>query len=109
MMPVVTVTGVTKRFGPIVAVDDLSMSVGAGEIVALLGPNGAGKSTLIRMIVGLIRPDAGAVERGIGRSDGRLRGLLGYLPEERGLYQHMPILRTRSEERRVGSERRGLR
>ena len=93
-MPVVTVTGVTKRFGPIVAVDDLSMSVGAGEIVALLGPNGAGKSTLIRMIVGLIRPDAGAVERGIGRSDGRLRGLLGYLPEERGLYQDMPILRT---------------
>jgi ABC-2 type transport system ATP-binding protein len=94
MMPVVSVKGVTKRFGSIVAVDDLSMSVSTGEIVALLGPNGAGKSTLIRMIVGLIKPDAGDIERGIARSDGKLRGLVGYLPEERGLYQDMPILRT---------------
>ncbi|MDP9178043.1 MAG: ATP-binding cassette domain-containing protein [Gemmatimonadota bacterium] len=94
MMPVVTVKGVTKRFGSIVAVDDLSMSVGRGEIVALLGPNGAGKSTLIRLIVGLIKPDEGDIERIIARADGRPRGLLGYLPEERGLYQDMPILRT---------------
>lgn len=93
MMPVVTASRVTKRFGSITAVDDLSLSVGDGEILALLGPNGAGKSTLIRMIVGLIKPDQGTVERAVDRSP-RLRGRIGYLPEERGLYQDMPILRT---------------
>jgi ABC-2 type transport system ATP-binding protein len=75
-------------------VDDLSISVGDGEILALLGPNGAGKSTLIRMIVGLIKPDHGKVERAVDRPMMRLRGRLGYLPEERGLYQDMTILRT---------------
>ena len=81
---------VTKRFGPVTAVSDLTLSVGEGELIALLGPNGAGKSTLIRMIVGLIRPDSGAIERSFERG----RGQIGYLPEERGLYQDMPILRT---------------
>src|SRR5688572_7105539 len=94
MNPVVTATRVTKRFGAITAVDDLSLTVGNGEILALLGPNGAGKSTLIRMIVGLIRPDQGSVERTIDATLGRARGKLGYLPEERGLYQDMPIMRT---------------
>ena len=94
MIPVVTVSGVTKRFGEITAVDDLSLTVGEGRIVALLGPNGAGKSTLIRMIVGLIRPDRGSIERVADKAATRPRGRLGYLPEERGLYQDMPILRT---------------
>jgi ABC-2 type transport system ATP-binding protein len=94
MIPAVTANSVTKRFGSIVAVDDLSISVGDGEIVALLGPNGAGKSTLIRILVGLIRPDQGSVERAVDTLPGRPRGKLGYLPEERGLYQDMPILRT---------------
>lgn len=94
MIPVVTAKHVTKRFGAITAVDDLSLSVGEGEILALLGPNGAGKSTLIRMIVGLIRPDQGTIERAVDRHSTRLRGRLGYLPEERGLYQDMTILRT---------------
>jgi len=90
MMPVLSATSVTKRFGAITAVDDLSISVGGGEIVALLGPNGAGKTTLIRMIVGLIRPDIGTVQWNVDR----VRGSLGYLPEERGLYQDMPVFRT---------------
>lgn len=94
MIPVVTATRVTKRFGAITAVDDLSLSVGNGEILALLGPNGAGKSTLIRMIVGLIKPDQGTIERSTDTPPVRARGRLGYLPEERGLYQDMAILRT---------------
>jgi ABC-2 type transport system ATP-binding protein len=51
--------GLTKRFGPIVAVDDLSLTVAAGEVFGFLGPNGAGKSTTIRLMLGLIRPTAG--------------------------------------------------
>src|SRR5687767_7565916 len=94
MNPAITASRVTKRFGPVSAVDDVSLSVGTGEIVALLGPNGAGKSTLIRMIVGLIRPDQGSIQRSFDITPGKARGNIGYLPEERGLYQDMPILRT---------------
>src|SRR5687767_1151350 len=90
MMPIVTAHRVTKRFGPTTAVSDLTLSIGEGELFALLGPNGAGKSTLIRMIVGLIKPDTGTIERSFERT----RGTIGYLPEERGLYQDMPVLRT---------------
>ena len=65
-------------------------------MLALLGPNGAGKTTLIRMIVGLIKPDEGSVERTFAVGNERPRGVLGYLPEERGLYQDMPINATLS-------------
>jgi ABC-2 type transport system ATP-binding protein len=53
--------GLTRRFGPVLAVDDLSVEVGRSEVVALLGPNGAGKSTTIDMLLGLTRPDEGQV------------------------------------------------
>ena len=86
----ITAHRVTKRFGATTAVSDLTLSVGNGELIALLGPNGAGKTTLIRMIVGLIKPDSGTIERSFELA----RGQIGYLPEERGLYQDMPILRT---------------
>ena len=92
MPPIITAHRVSKSFGSTKAVDDLTLSIGDGEIVALLGPNGAGKTTLIRMIVGLIKPDGGTVERGFEPGPGRI----GYLPEERGLYQDMPIQRTLS-------------
>jgi ABC-2 type transport system ATP-binding protein len=54
--------GVTKRFGHVLAVDDISLQVAAGEVYGVLGPNGAGKTTFLRMIFGLIRPDAGEIE-----------------------------------------------
>ena len=58
-MPVIEVRGLTKRFGRVLAVDRLSFTVEAGEVVGFLGPNGAGKTTTLRMLLGLVRPDEG--------------------------------------------------
>ncbi len=58
-MSVIEVRGLTKRFGEVLAVDRLSFTVEAGEVVGFLGPNGAGKTTTLRMLLGLVRPDAG--------------------------------------------------
>jgi ABC-2 type transport system ATP-binding protein len=58
-MPLIEVDGLTKRFGKVVAVDRLSFTVEAGTVVGFLGPNGAGKTTTLRMLLGLVRPDAG--------------------------------------------------
>ncbi|WP_114856491.1 ABC transporter ATP-binding protein [Brachybacterium sp. YJGR34] len=57
----ISLRGVTRRYGAVLALDGLDLEIGAGEIVALLGPNGAGKSTAMEMMVGLAEPDAGAV------------------------------------------------
>jgi ABC-2 type transport system ATP-binding protein len=86
------VGGVHKRFARVHAVADISFSVAPGEIFALLGPNGAGKSTLLRMMVGITRPDDGAISWPT-MPGGRLPATaLGYLPEDRGLYQDMPLV-----------------
>jgi ABC-2 type transport system ATP-binding protein len=58
-MPVIEVRGLTKRFGPVLAVDQLSFAVERGAVTGFLGSNGAGKTTTLRMLLGLIRPDAG--------------------------------------------------
>ncbi|HWU20262.1 MAG TPA: ABC transporter ATP-binding protein [Nocardioides sp.] len=65
--PAVDAVGVSKSFGSVLAVDDVSVQVAAGEVYGVLGPNGAGKTTLLRMLFGLIRPDAGEI-RVFGRS-----------------------------------------
>ncbi|WP_439937827.1 ABC transporter ATP-binding protein [Nocardia sp. N13] len=57
----VDVSGITKTYGSLVAVDDVSMRVSPGEVYGILGPNGAGKTTLLRMLFGLIRPDSGTI------------------------------------------------
>ncbi len=80
----VRLSGVTKHFGDFTALQDVSLEVGAGEIVALLGPNGAGKSTVLRSVVGLVRPSAGRVEvLGLdpGRQPARALAAVGYLPQ----------------------------
>ncbi|MFL6220227.1 MAG: ABC transporter ATP-binding protein [Actinomycetes bacterium] len=59
-MAVITIQGLTKRFGPVVAVDDLSFEVDQGTVVGFLGPNGAGKTTTLRMLLGLVSPTAGS-------------------------------------------------
>lgn len=86
--------GVVKRFGDKVAVDGLGFQVGPGEVFGFLGGNGAGKTTSLRMVLDIIRPDAGSIEV-LGRAPGREVGRrLGFLPEERGLYRSMSALDT---------------
>jgi len=82
----------SKRYGDYLAVDDLSMVVPRGAVYGLLGPNGAGKTTTIRMIMRIIAPDAGEVLLDGGPVDDDRRRLIGYLPEERGLYRKMKVL-----------------
>jgi ABC-2 type transport system ATP-binding protein len=93
---ILEVTQIEKTFGRVRAVDALSFEVGRGEIFALLGPNGAGKTTTIRMLVGIIRPDAGSIEFRLspGAPAAPRPDEIGYLPEDRGLYKEIPILRT---------------
>jgi ABC-2 type transport system ATP-binding protein len=83
--------GIRKSYGDFVAVDDLSLEIPPGTIYGLLGPNGAGKSTTIRMLMDIIAPDRGEV-RLFGRPRVQAdQDRIGYLPEERGLYQKMRV------------------
>jgi ABC-2 type transport system ATP-binding protein len=84
---------VSKRFGPHVAVDDLSLDVPAGSVYGFIGPNGSGKTTTLRMILHILLPDSGHIEVfGDPRTD-IARDKIGYLPEERGLYKKMKVRR----------------
>ncbi len=88
--PAVWCSGLRKRYGRRTAVDGVSFTVGRGEVVGLLGPNGAGKTSVIKMLLGLVRPDAGEVLL-LGRPgrDPRAREQVGYLPE---LFRYQPWL-----------------
>ncbi len=88
---VVQVVDVTKAFDGVVAVDHLSFQVDRAEIFGLLGPNGAGKTTTIRMLMDILKPDAGEL-RVLGQPAGAARERIGYLPEERGLYKSLRVL-----------------
>ncbi|MBA3055998.1 MAG: ATP-binding cassette domain-containing protein [Sphingomonadales bacterium] len=81
--------GLVKRFDGFTAVDGVDLSIPAGSIYGVLGPNGAGKTTTLRMLLGIIDPDAG-VRRVLGAERPHdVSHLIGYLPEERGLYPAM--------------------
>ncbi|HKJ69514.1 MAG TPA: ATP-binding cassette domain-containing protein [bacterium] len=82
---------VTKEFDQIRAVDDLSFTVETGDIYGLLGPNGAGKTTMIRMIMQIIQPDKGTIVLNNSPITIDTKDHIGYLPEERGLYQKMKV------------------
>lgn len=88
----VRLEGVTKRFGGHKAVSDLDLEVPRGSIYGLLGPNGSGKTTTIRMIMGILHPDEGRVSLFGGMPDRQRRALVGYLPEERGVYRKMRVM-----------------
>ena len=92
MEAAVSLRNLVKTFGEHRAVDDLSFDVPAGGIFGLLGPNGAGKTTTIRMIMDLIRPDAGSIRVFGGEVRNVAKSRIGYLPEERGLYRKMKVL-----------------
>jgi ABC-2 type transport system ATP-binding protein len=82
---------VTKQYGSKTAVNGIDIEVRKGEIFGLLGANGAGKTTTMRMVLGLILPDAGAIQwKGRGYTE-ELKRLMGYLPEERGLYPKVKV------------------
>ncbi|MBO3803921.1 MAG: ABC transporter ATP-binding protein [Candidatus Brockarchaeota archaeon] len=86
--------GLTRRFGEVVAVEDLSFEVSEGEVFTLLGPNGAGKTTTVRMLSCLVAPTSGTswIEgRQIGRDSKEIRRMVGVLPEWPGLYDRLTV------------------
>ena len=91
-MDAVRLEKVTKRFDSFDAVSSLSMGIKEGAVFGLLGPNGAGKTTTLRMIVRILLPDEGSVSVLGQPLSERTQELIGYLPEERGLYRQMRIL-----------------
>jgi ABC-2 type transport system ATP-binding protein len=90
-MNAVEIQNVTKTFGNVKAVDDLSLAVPKGSVYGFIGPNGSGKTTTLRMIMSIFYPDSGSIrifgEEGLGARTDRI----GYLPEERGLYKNMKV------------------
>jgi len=83
--------GLRRRFGTITALDDLSFTVNAGQVVGFLGPNGAGKTTTMRAIFGLTDLETGTITWNGRVVDSPLRRRFGYMPEERGLYPSMLV------------------
>jgi ABC-2 type transport system ATP-binding protein len=88
----IAIHDVTKRYGPKVAVQDLSLEVRAGELFAFLGPNGAGKTTTIKMLCGLLFPTAGTVQVGgfdLATQGDQARALISYVPDQPYLYEKL--------------------
>ncbi len=92
-MATLQIENVSKRFGKTQAVKDVSFVVNPGEIFGLLGPNGAGKTTILRMILDIFKPDKGKIAVLGGAMTETKKNDIGYLPEERGLYQDIPVER----------------
>jgi len=92
-MPTIVVKNISKVFATTRAVDDVSFDVEPGEIFGLLGPNGAGKTTSIRIILDVFKPDTGSVAVLGGPMTEDKKNRIGYLPEERGLYQDINLER----------------
>jgi ABC-2 type transport system ATP-binding protein len=88
------VVRVRKSYSTVLAVDEVSLSVERGQILGLLGPNGAGKTTTIRMILNINPPDSGTITFDGKEFTESTRDLVGYLPEERGLYRKSKVLNT---------------
>lgn len=90
-MPTIEVNNISKSFGTLHAVDHVSFEVEPGEIFGLLGPNGAGKTTTIRIMLDIFKPDSGTISILGGPMTEDKKNNIGYLPEERGLYQDVPL------------------
>ncbi len=88
------VSNVVKSYGNKRVVNDVSFSVAQGEIFGLIGPNGAGKTTIIRMMMDIIKPDSGDIHILGERISDDAKNRIGYLPEERGLYKKLSVLKT---------------
>ena len=92
--PALYLEGLTKRFGPRLAVDHLSLTVASGESFALVGPDGAGKTTTMRLLVGIMDPDEGRAEvlgfDPVSQGD-QVREQIGYMPQRFGLYNDLTV------------------
>jgi ABC-2 type transport system ATP-binding protein len=82
---------VSKRYGDVVALQDMTFDVGAGELFGFVGSNGAGKTTTMRIALGVLAADAGEVRWDGAPIDLEVRRRVGYMPEERGLYPRMKV------------------
>jgi ABC-2 type transport system ATP-binding protein len=89
---VLALQGISRRFGDVVALDDVSFAVPEGRMVGFVGPNGAGKTTAMRIVLGVLQADAGEVRWRDRPVDAQSRRRFGYMPEERGLYPKMRVL-----------------
>ncbi len=85
------IKGVSKRFGQVRALDDVTFAVQPGEVFGFVGSNGAGKTTTMRIVLGVLTPDGGEVRWKGAAVDADLRRRIGYMPEERGLYPKMKV------------------
>ncbi len=116
MTKLLDIRGLTKRFGPITAVDNVSFSVDRGEVLGFLGPNGAGKSTTMKIVTGFLAPSEGSVEvcgHDVAREALAIKRRIGYLPEGAPLYGDMTpmsLLNFVCEVRRMSAEdtKRGI-
>jgi ABC-2 type transport system ATP-binding protein len=92
MEPVVQTTDLHKRFGPVQAVDGVTLSLDAGEVYGLLGPNGSGKTTLIRLLIGLLKPSAGSI-RVLGQAmpNKAILAQVGYMTQASALYEDLTV------------------
>ncbi len=90
-MNVVEIDCVTKTFGSVIAVDNLSLNVPKGCIYGFIGPNGSGKTTTLRMIMNIFYPDSGTIRTFGEEMKGTSTDRIGYLPEERGMYKKMKV------------------
>jgi ABC-2 type transport system ATP-binding protein len=92
--PAIRATRLTKRFGPLVAVNELDLTVNRGEVYGFLGPNGSGKSTTIRMLCGLLLPSGGDIDVlgcSIPRDAEPLKRLIGYMTQKFSLYEDLTV------------------
>lgn len=93
-MAEIFVEGLSKSYGDVVALDDVSLRCESGQVFGLLGPNGAGKSTLLKIVVGLLKPTSGIVRLGahdIAQSPEAAKQIVGYLPENPSLYTGLTV------------------
>ncbi|MHC5021190.1 MAG: ABC transporter ATP-binding protein [Planctomycetota bacterium] len=94
MTPALAIHNVSRAYGALLAVDDVSFQVGAGQVVGLVGPNGAGKTTVMRCMVGLLRPGSGTVMvdgHDLAADPGAAKRACGFVPETPDLFEYLTV------------------
>ena len=90
----IEIKGLTKRYGALTALDDLSLSIGKGEVFGFIGPNGAGKTTTMKILACLLKPDAGTATIdgfSVHKDGDKIRRIIGYMPDFLGVYDELTV------------------